>query len=369
MVRPGTEEFLARVGELFEVVVFTASLAEYAEPLVKALDKTNAVSYLLFRQHCTPVNGIYVKDLSQLGRDLRNVILVDNSPNSFLLQPENAYHIKNFFDDKKDRELDKLEAFLENMVDIDDVRPIGELRRRYEAPPAPQRNMRVVKIQHEPIDFDNSSVNVIEPAKPITKKREDREKNYIVGTEPDLRKEEAENGFSKLHNLGSNNKVKARPHKTYRPALTERVAVNDRFLPQGLDSSLDIELPSPKESDGLINHRDAEALLDSNSNSTDSKESKKTRSKFVIPPFPKASLTIFTNLSKETHLVAMDDPTLEGQKVEEVRYHTGLDNLNSPLGKHVKIDLTNNLNSMVNTNDMDNTENMDNLDDSLQQTL
>jgi len=28
MIRPGTEEFLERMGELYEVVVFTASLAE-----------------------------------------------------------------------------------------------------------------------------------------------------------------------------------------------------------------------------------------------------------------------------------------------------------------------------------------------------
>lgn len=77
IIRPGAEEFLEKVGQLFEVVVFTASLAEYAEPLVKILDTTNAVTSLLYRQHCTPLNGIYVKDLSLLGRDMKDIILVD----------------------------------------------------------------------------------------------------------------------------------------------------------------------------------------------------------------------------------------------------------------------------------------------------
>jgi len=84
------------MGQLFEVVVFTASLAEvintvlflifqYAEPLVKILDETGAVVQMLYRQHCTPLNGIYVKDLSRLGRNMKDVILIDVS--GFLVKP------------------------------------------------------------------------------------------------------------------------------------------------------------------------------------------------------------------------------------------------------------------------------------------
>jgi len=52
-----------------------------------------------------------------------------------LFQPENAYHIKNFFDDKTDRELIRLSNFLDRIAEVDDVRPIEELRRRYEPTP------------------------------------------------------------------------------------------------------------------------------------------------------------------------------------------------------------------------------------------
>jgi len=42
MIRPGTDEFLRRMGELYEVVVFTASLAE-----VRYLLNSQKLTYLL----------------------------------------------------------------------------------------------------------------------------------------------------------------------------------------------------------------------------------------------------------------------------------------------------------------------------------
>jgi carboxy-terminal domain RNA polymerase II polypeptide A small phosphatase len=72
----------------FEVIVFTASLSKYAEPLVKILDSNNTwCSGILFREHCTYMEDqeAYVKDLSLLGRDLKDVIIIDNSPTSYYL--------------------------------------------------------------------------------------------------------------------------------------------------------------------------------------------------------------------------------------------------------------------------------------------
>jgi len=328
MIRPGTEEFLARMGELYEVVVFTASLAEYAEPLVKMLDTTNAVSYLLYRQHCTPLNGVYVKDLSLLGRDMKNVILIDNSPNSFLFQPENAYHIKNFFEDKKDRELTRLTTFLENIATIDDVRPIEDLRKRFE-PPHGHHQVKFVKVNNQQADQEELNVQINESSKAMIKKKEEREKVYSVETEPDLRRDDREEEFPRQY---GNFSSKAMP-------LTERIVVNDRFVPsQPLDISEDIELPSPKESDGLINHREADAYLESNSNSSDS-DNKKCKDKPRVPPLAKCGNSVFAN----NGFVAVVDPTLNGQKVDDVRFLTGVENLNSPLGRHVKIDLDNNM--------------------------
>lgn len=41
-------------------------------------------AYKLFREHCTFFNNAFVKDLKRLGRDLRDVIIVDNSPVAYL---------------------------------------------------------------------------------------------------------------------------------------------------------------------------------------------------------------------------------------------------------------------------------------------
>ena len=47
----------------------------------------------------------YVKDLRKLGRKLKNCIIVDNSPDSYLFQPENAIPITSWFDDNNDTQV------------------------------------------------------------------------------------------------------------------------------------------------------------------------------------------------------------------------------------------------------------------------
>ncbi|XP_063069292.1 uncharacterized protein LOC134460719 isoform X2 [Engraulis encrasicolus] len=88
--RPHVDEFLKRMGELFECVLFTASLAKYADPVSDLLDKWGAFRSRLFRESCVFHRGNYVKDLSRLGRDLNKVIIIDNSPASYIFHPDNA---------------------------------------------------------------------------------------------------------------------------------------------------------------------------------------------------------------------------------------------------------------------------------------
>ena len=53
LVRPGVQEFLKRMHKHWEIVVFTASLSKYADPLVDIIDPNKVCSYKLFREHCT----------------------------------------------------------------------------------------------------------------------------------------------------------------------------------------------------------------------------------------------------------------------------------------------------------------------------
>jgi len=210
--------------------------------------------------------------------------------------------------------------------------------------------MKFVKVPQEGIDLEEiSSLNVNDPSKqplPSAKKREkeDREKNYNVETEPDLRKDAREGEFQSYRpGVSERNKNKGFQYGNYlgrNAPLTERI-VNEKLINSDLDSSENIELPSPKESDALINHREADAFFENNSNDTDSKDSKKAKKN---PSYLKSHSAMYANMSPDATVVTVDEPTIEGHKVEDVRFLTGIDNLNSPLGRQVKIDFNKKLN-------------------------
>mmetsp|Transcript_5740 Transcript_5740/g.14588 ORF Transcript_5740/g.14588 Transcript_5740/m.14588 type:complete len:239 (-) Transcript_5740:307-1023(-) len=122
--RPFVDEYLKFCGEHFEVVVFTASLAKYADPVLDLLDKHKVVRARLFREACTNHKGSYVKDLGRLGRDLKRTIIVDNSPVSYQWHRRNAMAIISWFDDETDVELREMQPFLEDLTKVEDVRDV-----------------------------------------------------------------------------------------------------------------------------------------------------------------------------------------------------------------------------------------------------
>jgi len=122
--RPGVDHFLKTMGNHFEVVVFTASLSKYADPVLDLLDRYKVIKHRLFRESCTNHQGNYVKDLSRLGRELKNSIIIDNSESSYLFHRQNAIPIETWFDDENDTELLDLIPLLEHITTVDDVRPV-----------------------------------------------------------------------------------------------------------------------------------------------------------------------------------------------------------------------------------------------------
>ena len=56
--RPGVDEFMRRVGEHYEVVVYTASLSKYADPLLDELDIHRVIKKRLFRENCVFHEGM-----------------------------------------------------------------------------------------------------------------------------------------------------------------------------------------------------------------------------------------------------------------------------------------------------------------------
>merc|ERR1711957_1017370 len=106
LLRPQVKEFLKKVNELFEVIVFTAGLKEYADAALDYLDPENVIfKHRLYRDSC---------------------ICVDNAFYSFCNQPENGILINSFFNEK-DNELVNVFGYLENcLLNAGDVREANE---------------------------------------------------------------------------------------------------------------------------------------------------------------------------------------------------------------------------------------------------
>ena len=112
----------------WEIIIFTASHQDYANAILNELDPEGVIfDHRLYRQHCTIVGDMYVKDLSRLNRNLKDTVLVDNAAYSYCMQLSNGIPILPFYDGK-DYELSALEGYLSKLEHCQDVR---DLNREY----------------------------------------------------------------------------------------------------------------------------------------------------------------------------------------------------------------------------------------------
>ncbi|KAJ4302382.1 Nuclear envelope morphology protein 1 [Collariella sp. IMI 366227] len=127
--RPHCDEFLRRVSKWFNLVVFTASVQEYADPVIDWLEaERKYFSARYYRQHCTFRHGAFIKDLSSVEPDLSKVMILDNSPLSYMFHQDNAIPIQGWISDPTDGDLMYLIPFLEGLQYVSDVRALLALR-------------------------------------------------------------------------------------------------------------------------------------------------------------------------------------------------------------------------------------------------
>lgn len=92
------------------------------------------ISGVLFRDNCVvTAEGVHIKDLRVINRDLKEMVLVDNAAYSFgyymtfyiSYQIENGIPIIPFYDNKNDNELTSLLHYIKNQIlpakDVRDV--------------------------------------------------------------------------------------------------------------------------------------------------------------------------------------------------------------------------------------------------------
>jgi len=112
--RPGCDDFLKRAAEHYELVIFTASMEPYCTAVMEKIDPSGLCAHCLHRSHCTFWRSeIYVKDLARLGRDMKDTIILDNNPDCYLFQPENAIPINSWYDDPADMDLEHVMGILD----------------------------------------------------------------------------------------------------------------------------------------------------------------------------------------------------------------------------------------------------------------
>ena len=97
LYRPGLIQFLNKIFPLFDIIIWTVATKDYADKIIDNIEKDKKYfSKRLYREHTTYKNKIYIKDLSNLGRALDKVIIVDDKENNFCLQRSNGILIAPF---------------------------------------------------------------------------------------------------------------------------------------------------------------------------------------------------------------------------------------------------------------------------------
>ncbi|KAH7887796.1 NLI interacting factor-like phosphatase-domain-containing protein [Phlebopus sp. FC_14] len=128
--RPFVDYFLRKVSGWYTLVVFTASMQEYADPVIDWLDAGRGIlARRFFRESCILLpNGSYTKDLSVIDQDLSRVCLVDNSPISYRVNEANGIPIEGWTQDPSDEALLDLLPILDSLRFTSDVRRVLGLR-------------------------------------------------------------------------------------------------------------------------------------------------------------------------------------------------------------------------------------------------
>ncbi|KAF9263457.1 NIF-domain-containing protein [Marasmius fiardii PR-910] len=128
--RPFVDFFLRTVSGWYTLVIFTASMKEYADPVIDWLDAGRGIlGNRLFRDSCTQLpNGSYTKDLTIVEPDLARVCLVDNSPVSYKVNEANGIPIEGWTHDPSDEALLDLLPVLDSLRFTSDVRRVLGLR-------------------------------------------------------------------------------------------------------------------------------------------------------------------------------------------------------------------------------------------------
>eukprot|EP01005_Ploeotia_sp_CARIB1_P000664 NODE_190_length_1235_cov_495.829422_g186_i0.p1 GENE.NODE_190_length_1235_cov_495.829422_g186_i0~~NODE_190_length_1235_cov_495.829422_g186_i0.p1 ORF type:complete len:274 (-),score=37.84 NODE_190_length_1235_cov_495.829422_g186_i0:332-1153(-) len=95
--RPHLDELFEFLGSNCETVVWTAGVRAYAQAVIRNIDKRGVIDHCIYRHEkwFTGQAG-YSKDLALVGRDLNNVIIIENTPDCVRGHEENGILVTDY---------------------------------------------------------------------------------------------------------------------------------------------------------------------------------------------------------------------------------------------------------------------------------
>jgi hypothetical protein len=115
--RPGLIQFLNKAFTFFDLIIWTIATKDYADEMINNIEKDKKYfTARLYRDHASYKNKIYVKDLSNLGRPLDKIIIIDDKESNFSLQRSNGILIRPFHGTRRECQNDYVLMDLYNFL-------------------------------------------------------------------------------------------------------------------------------------------------------------------------------------------------------------------------------------------------------------
>jgi Dullard-like phosphatase family protein len=131
-IRPHLKEFLEFTKKNFEVILMTSSVREYADAVVDYIDPKNQYfDFRVYRKNCLTLKTqkgtfLYIKDISIFNRNIKDIVIVDNSIISFSNQLDNGILVPSFCHGKEDNTLLCLKDYLKDeILPCEDIREVN----------------------------------------------------------------------------------------------------------------------------------------------------------------------------------------------------------------------------------------------------
>ena len=117
-IRPGVYQLIQEIKNYYEIILFSEAEKDYIDVIIDALgNKGYLYDYILCRDFICIEENNFIKDLNKIGTPINKTIIIDNMPQNFRKNKENAIYIKSFFgEDNDDKALTYLIPILINIA-------------------------------------------------------------------------------------------------------------------------------------------------------------------------------------------------------------------------------------------------------------